>query len=214
VQGLQGQRIGVRREDFIPDEVWVRDDDGFYWVPLRRADDPERWLRLCRADDPVVIQVDDGDNDGKGIFPTSSSTALWLMARMLDLLDVRQEMNVLEVGTGTGYNAALLAEKTQTGHVTTMELDPAIADHARTVLRKAGMPVTVVTGDGTLGHVQRAPYDRVVATAAASTVPLPVGRADPTPGPDRAASRRRLPAGGAAAPRRSRTRRRAGPVPR
>jgi protein-L-isoaspartate(D-aspartate) O-methyltransferase len=164
--------MGVSREDFVPDEVWVPRDDG-WMVPLRRIDDPQRWLDLCRDDDAVVIQVDDGTDayDGKGIFPTSSSTARWLMARMLDLLDVREGMDVLEIGAGTGYNAAVLAERSRTGQVTTMEVDPAIADHARAALRRTGYPVMVITGDGTLGHPERGPFDRVVATAAASAVP-------------------------------------------
>jgi hypothetical protein len=55
--------------------------------------------------------------------------------------------------------------------VTTVEVDPAIADHARRALRRTGHPVTVVTADGTLGHPDNAPYDRVVATASATEVP-------------------------------------------
>ena len=110
--------MGVTREDFVPDEVWVPREDG-WMVPLCRAEDPQRWLDLCRDDDAIVIQVDDGSAyDGKGIFPTSSSTAPRLMTRMLDLLDVWEGMDVLEIGAGTGYNAALLAERTRTGRVT------------------------------------------------------------------------------------------------
>jgi protein-L-isoaspartate O-methyltransferase len=160
----------VRLEDFAPDLIWVLGGEGVF-LPLRRSDDPERWLQLCRGDDPIAIQIDDGRDDGHGVLPTSSSTAPKLMARMLELLDAREGMDVLEIGAGTGYNAAMLAERTRTGRVVTVEVDPAIADHARAALRRTGHPVTVVTGDGTLGHPERAPYDRVVATAAATTVP-------------------------------------------
>jgi protein-L-isoaspartate(D-aspartate) O-methyltransferase len=165
----------MRREDFIPDTIWVRDGDGFYLVPLDRADDPGRWRRLVESGDAIATQVDDGTDryDGKGIFPTSSSSALWLMEKMLDLLDVQKGMNVLEIGAGTGYNAALLAERAVPGHVTTMEVDPAIAEHARQALLKTGYPVTVITGDGALGYAENAPYDRVVATASVVTVPYP-----------------------------------------
>ena len=164
--------------------IWVDREDG-WMVPLDRADDAETWLKIVNDDDAVITQVDDGElYDGKGIFPTSSSSSLWLMAQMFDLLDVKEGMDVLEIGTGTGtgtgtgYNAALLAEMTRTGKVTTIEVDPAIAEHARQALGKTGYPVTVVTGDGTLGHVEHVPYSRVVATAAATAVfrPRPVAR--------------------------------------
>jgi protein-L-isoaspartate(D-aspartate) O-methyltransferase len=171
---VQRDGKGVRRRDFIPDVVWVRREDG-WMVPLDRNDDPEAWLALVDTDDGVVTQADDGDlKDGKGVIPTSSSSAPSVMKEMIDLLDVREGMDVLEIGAGTGYNAAVLAEKARGGHVTTIEVDPAIADHARRALRRTGHPesaVTVVTADGTLGHSDNAPYDRVIATASAMKVP-------------------------------------------
>jgi protein-L-isoaspartate O-methyltransferase len=162
----------LNRADFIPDVIWIRREDG-WMVPLNRADDPETWLKLVNSGDSIVTQADDGkdEHDGKGIFPTSSSSAPSVMNRMLDLLDVKGGMDVLEIGAGTGYNAALLAERTAPGHVTTVEVDPAIAEHARQALRRTGYPVTVVTGDGTLGYPEDAPYDRVIATASAVKVP-------------------------------------------
>jgi protein-L-isoaspartate O-methyltransferase len=165
----------VNRADFIPDEVWVRGPDGFFMVPLRRQDDAQRWSELCRTDDGITVQVDDGTDryGGRGVVPTSSSSAPWVMARMLDLLEVRDGMNVLEVGTGTGYNAALLAERVPAGQVTTVEIDKGIADHARTALLRSGLPVTVIVGDGEDGFPERAPYDRIIVTAAVVTVPYP-----------------------------------------
>lgn len=165
----------MRRQDFIPDVIWIRRDGELYLTPLRRADDPESWLAIVNSGDAVATQVDDGQDryDGKGVFPTSSSSAQWLMDKMLDLLEVQAGMNVLEIGTGTGYNAALLAELAGPEHVVTIEVDPTIADHARHTLTKAGYPVTVITADGALGHPGRAPYDRLIATAATSSVPYP-----------------------------------------
>jgi protein-L-isoaspartate(D-aspartate) O-methyltransferase len=162
----------AKRADFIPDVIWVHREDG-WMVPVSRADDPETWLKLVDGDDAIVTQVDDGTDeyDGKGIFATSSSSAPSVMSTMLDLLDVKEGMDVLEIGAGTGYNAALLAERAAPGHVITIEIDPGIAEHARRALRRTGHPVTVVTGDGTLGCVERAPYDRVIATAGALEVP-------------------------------------------
>ncbi len=163
----------VKREDFIPDEVWVTGDDGFFLVPLRRTEDPLRWLEVCRSDQAVTIQVDDGSDrfDGKGIVPTSSCSAPWVVDRMLDLLDVGPGMSVLEIGTGTGYNAALLAARAHAGAVTSVEVDPVIAERARSALARAGHAVTVITGDGAEGWVERAPYDRLIATASVSVVP-------------------------------------------
>jgi protein-L-isoaspartate O-methyltransferase len=93
------------------------------------------------------------------------------MEKMLDLLDVHEGMHVLEVGAGTGYNAALIAEKATPGHVTTIDVDPAIAEHARTVLARTSLPVAVVTGDGTHGHPEHAPYDRIIVTAGVYEIP-------------------------------------------
>ena len=66
-------------------------------------------------------------------------------------------MDILEIGTGTGYNAALLSELPKTGSVTSVEVDPAIAGHARTALKKVGAAVTVITRDGVLGYPESSP---------------------------------------------------------
>jgi protein-L-isoaspartate O-methyltransferase len=161
----------VNRADFIPDVIWKHREDGWA-VPIDRHDDPDRWHELVDTGDPIVTQVDDGEiRDGKGSIPTSSSSGLKVMARMLDLLDAQPGMNVLEIGAGTGYNAALIAQKVAPGHVTTIEVDPGVADHARAALGRTNLPVTVVTADGTLGHPLNAPYDRVMCTASALRVP-------------------------------------------
>jgi len=80
---------------------------------------------------------------------------------------------VLEIGTGTGYNAALLAARLGAPNVTTVEIDPALADDARAALQATGFPVRVVTGDGTHGHPAGAPYDRLISTAAVRVGEVP-----------------------------------------
>jgi protein-L-isoaspartate O-methyltransferase len=162
----------VKRADFIPDTIWIRRDDG-WMVPVSRTEDPQAWETAVNDSDAVTVQVDDGTDEyqGKGIIPTSSSTAGWLMDAMLTLLDVRPGMKVLEIGAGTGYNAALLAERATPGTVTTVEIDPEIADHARAALGRTQLPVTVVTGDGTIGYPPHAPFDRLISTAALFEVP-------------------------------------------
>jgi protein-L-isoaspartate O-methyltransferase len=70
------------------------------------------------------------------------------MAAMLHSLDVREGMTVLEVGTGSGYNAALLATRLGDDAVTSIELDPALTQRARIALAATGHCPTVITGDG------------------------------------------------------------------
>lgn len=161
----------IERHQFIPDTIWIDDADG--WMrQLRRIDDPDRWFAICESNAAIVTQVDDGAPvNGKGLRPSSSSSAPITMYSMIDELDLRSGMRVLEIGTGTGYNAALLAAAVGTENVVTVELDRQIADHARKALAAAGYPVETVIGDGLRGYPPRAPYDRVIVTAAASEVP-------------------------------------------
>lgn len=98
--------------------------------------------------------------------PTSSLSMPSIMALMLEQLDVQPGHRVLEIGTGTGYNAALLAVLAGSeGEVTTIDLDEAIVLEAREHLDAAGYPtVRTVCGDGWLGVLEHAPYDRIEAT--------------------------------------------------
>lgn len=166
--------LAVPRHAFIPDLVW--EERGHDLVPFRRAEDPGRWLRLAYAPHRfVVTQVDDGNPVGPGLVGecvSSSASQPNVVALMLGALEVEPGMTVCEIGTGTGYNAALLARRLGAGHVTTIEVDPGIAARARAALSATGFgAVTVVTGDGAHGYPPRAPYDRVLSTAAVGRVP-------------------------------------------
>ncbi len=155
----------VPRHPFIPDRIWHRGR------PVDRAADPDRWRRLVDTDDAVVTQVDDGAENGPGL-PTSSSSAPSIMAAMLDALDVHPGQWVLEIGTGTGWNAALLCELVgDADRVTTVEVDPVLAERARGALEAAGYRTRVVTGDGAAGFPALAPYDRIIATCTVRDVP-------------------------------------------
>lgn len=115
---------------------------------------------------------------GKG----QTISAIHMVALMTEELDPQPGDRVLEVGTGSGYHAAVLAEivavqdTSKRGHVYTIERIPELAEFARRNLEKAGYAehVTVIVGDGTLGHPERAPYDRIIVTAAAPKVPEPL----------------------------------------
>lgn len=106
--------------------------------------------------------------DGQGV-PTSSVSAPGTVAGMLEQAQVRPGQRVLEVGAGTGYNAALVAHLVgASGSVTTIEYDADVADAARTHLTAYGADrVRVVTGDGTLGAAEDGPFDRILVTAGA-----------------------------------------------
>jgi protein-L-isoaspartate(D-aspartate) O-methyltransferase len=168
----------VPRHAFLPELVWRQDRDcasDCDLVPLRRAEDPQRWLELAYANSSVSTQVDDGHpagEDGCGFEVTSSASMPAVVAQMLTALEVEPGMRVLEIGTGTGYNAALLAHQLGAPHVLSVEIDPALAEHARHTLAAAGYgAVSVITGDGAEGYPPQAPYDRVISTAAATRVP-------------------------------------------
>ncbi|MGH3547517.1 MAG: methyltransferase domain-containing protein [Pseudonocardiaceae bacterium] len=146
-------------------------------IPRHRADDPDGWLSAVYHDDSVITQVDDGEPagpDGTGVLSTSSASMPTVVAVMLRALDVQDGQKVLEIGTGTGYNAALLAHRLDAHHVTSVEIDPTVADAARHALHRAGYyGVTVVTADGSEGYLAGAPYDRVLSTASCKQVPYP-----------------------------------------
>jgi protein-L-isoaspartate(D-aspartate) O-methyltransferase len=135
----------VRREHFLP------------------GADLDRGYR----DEAVTIQV------GPGGRVTSSSSQPSIMAMMLAQLDPQPGDHVLEIGAGTGYNAALLAHMVgPSGQVTSIDIDPAITRTAGANLARAGIDATevaadveVCTGDGWLGVVERAPFDRILVTA-------------------------------------------------
>ena len=89
---------------------------------------------------------------------------------MLQLLEVFPDQRVLEIGTGSGYNAALLAELN--GEVVTVERHLQLVKSARENLKQAGYKeVIVVNGDGKQGYASEGPYDRIMVTAAAHQVP-------------------------------------------
>ncbi len=97
-----------------------------------------------------------------------------MIAIMNEALDLSSGLKVLEVGAGSGYHAATIAEIVgPTGHVYTVEVVEALVHSARENLERAGYTgrVTLVQGDGSIGYVDRAPYDRIAVTAAAPRVP-------------------------------------------
>ncbi len=118
-------------------------------------------------DEAVPIKVDE---DGTVL---SSSSQPSMMAIMLRQLDLQPGQNVLEIGTGTGYNAALMQHLAgDEGHVTSIEIDGTVVETARANLQRVAMSaVQVVESDGAQGYAPRASYDRIMATAGIWDVP-------------------------------------------
>jgi protein-L-isoaspartate(D-aspartate) O-methyltransferase len=91
-------------------------------------------------------------------------------ARMLQELGIRNTDTVLEIGSGSGYMAALLAARAE--YVYSIEIDPALAETARKNLQQAGVAnVSVETGDGAQGWATKAPYDVIVLSASTPVLP-------------------------------------------
>jgi protein-L-isoaspartate O-methyltransferase len=159
------------RTGFVPSIIWVPTGSGYRAVD--RSADPAGWAAAVEADEPVVTQVDDGTTPvGRtGRSASSSSSQPSVVAAMLDSADLRRGHAVLEIGTGTGWTAGILAKRLGSAAVVTIEVDPDVADQARSALAAAGLSPLVVTGDGERGYALRAPYDRVLATCAVDEVP-------------------------------------------
>ncbi|MBX3443116.1 MAG: protein-L-isoaspartate(D-aspartate) O-methyltransferase [Planctomyces sp.] len=94
----------------------------------------------------------------------------FIVARMTELLALEGDESVLEIGTGSGYQAVVLAKLAR--HVTTIERIPALQRRAQRVLADLGFDnIEFLIGDGSLGWPPGAPYDAIVATAAAPSIP-------------------------------------------
>ncbi|MER5490207.1 methyltransferase domain-containing protein [Streptomyces sp. NPDC002490] len=145
----------------VPRHVFV---PYFYAPSGERISGDDRWFTAVHEDRSLVTHRTAGA-------ATSSSSQPSLMATMLEALAVAEGTRVLEIGAGTGYNAALLAHRLGDDHVTTVDLAEDITGPARERLATAGYQPTVITGDGSLGAPDRAPYDRIIVTCGLSTVP-------------------------------------------
>ena len=124
---------------------------------------PQHLRHLSYSDTPLPI----------GMGQTISQP--YIVAFMTELLNVGKGDKVLEVGTGSGYQAAVLAE--MGCDVYTIEIVEPLALHSKCVLRESGYTdINFKVGDGYLGWEQYAPYDGIIVTAAAQEIPLPLVR--------------------------------------
>ncbi|AXK37822.1 protein-L-isoaspartate O-methyltransferase [Streptomyces armeniacus] len=152
------------RHDFAPDQLWVW--EGHAYTPVERGLDERRWAEVVYGGpyEPTVTQVTVG-------LASSSLSCCSVVADMLDSLKLEAGHQVLELGTATGWNAALLDHRAGPGRVTSLELDAELAAAARTNLDAAGAQVRVEVADGAAGCPDGAPYDRLIATYAVDRIP-------------------------------------------
>ena len=139
-------------------------EEAFRAVP-RHLFLPQVPLARAYADEAVAVQSVDG-------VTTSSASQPSMMAIMLEQLDLRPGHRVLEIGAGTGYNAALLARIVgPAGRVVAVDIDPdLIRDAARHLVDAGVRGVELVCGDGALGHPPGAPYDRILLTVGSGDI--------------------------------------------
>ncbi|MCW8382359.1 methyltransferase, FxLD system [Streptomyces justiciae] len=128
---------------------------------------PDSPLEAAYANRPVDIKY-----DASGV-SISCASQPDVVAVVLDQLEAQSGERILELGAGSGYNAALLGHLVgDRGHVDTLDVDDDLVEGARANLAAAGFTnVRVVTRDGALGHADGAPYDRIIATVGAHGIP-------------------------------------------
>jgi len=140
---------------------WQRiDEESFGW---------EGWLRLAYQDVTWVTRLSGPDSDQDQ--PASSCIQPSLAARMLAATCGDEASQVLEVGTGTGYMTGLLCHRLGSERVTSIDIDPALVADATHHLAALGYQPALATADGNDGYPDRAPYDRILVTAAVNHVP-------------------------------------------
>ncbi|MGW1067446.1 methyltransferase domain-containing protein [Streptomyces aureus] len=156
--------VSVPRHHFVPD--FYQQDSTGAWRQVTQ--DEPGYLETVYSDASLTTQLDE-----HGV-PSSSSSQPSIMLAMLDALDVRAGDRVLELGAGTGYNAALLCHRLGDGSVTSVDIDPGLVKTAAGRLRTAGFNPTTVVGDGAQGYERNGPYDRIIATVGLHSIPKPL----------------------------------------
>jgi protein-L-isoaspartate(D-aspartate) O-methyltransferase len=181
---FEGETFTTLRHAMVDSQLWargIRDQrvlDAMLRVP-RHEFAPERYRDQAYEDHPLPI--------GEG----QTISQPYIVARMLESLALRPTDKVLEIGTGSGYVTALLAELA--AEVFSVERHAALADTARELLGHMGYTnAIVIVGDGSQAFAEGAPYDAIIVSAAAAEVPralleqlaeggrmiIPVGPAD------------------------------------
>ncbi|MFL5702302.1 MAG: hypothetical protein ACJ8AG_05665 [Ktedonobacteraceae bacterium] len=161
----------IPRHEFVP-EFYERVPNNKHvaWRQHKQTEIHEdAWLQLVYRDAALTTRL-----DANG-FPGSSSSMPSIMAAMLQALQIKRGQRVLEIGTGTGYNAALLAYLVGDPHlVTTIDVEKELVELAEPAITCCTGPgMAIIAGDGLRGVESNAPYDRIIATGSYPNVPQP-----------------------------------------
>lgn len=164
--GQQADSFAKERERMVREQIAARDvSDARVLAAMRKVPRhlfvPERHRDDAYSDSPAPIGHD------------QTISQPYIVAKMTELAQVAPGARVLEIGTGSGYQAAVLAELA--GQVYSIEIVQPLADQARQTLEQLGYKnVHVRHGDGYRGWPEQAPFDAIVVTAAAPRVPEPL----------------------------------------
>ena len=115
------------------------------------------------------------DNEPLSIMNGQTISQPGVVTRMTEWLDVKEGQKILEIGSGSGWQTAILSYLVGNGTVYSIERHPELVEFTKTNLEKLGIKnVEVILDDGSLGYEQKSPYDRIIITAACSEIPKPI----------------------------------------
>ncbi len=115
------------------------------------------------------------DNEPLSIMKDQTISQPGVVSRMTEWLDIKDGQKILEIGTGSAWQTAILSHLVGTGIIYSVEIHSELVKFARENLEKFGLyNARVILGDGSLGYPKASPYDRIIITAACTEIPLPL----------------------------------------
>jgi protein-L-isoaspartate(D-aspartate) O-methyltransferase len=162
VRAWRSRQPGERPEERLLSELRPHVDDPRVLTAIREVP-RDRFV-------PARLREKAWDNVALPIGSGQTISQPLVVARMCELLELRGDERVLDIGTGSGYHAAVLARLV--AHVWSVELHPGLSERAAEQLAAVGTAnVTLLVGDGSLGHPAEAPYDAINVAAAMPAIP-------------------------------------------
>jgi protein-L-isoaspartate O-methyltransferase len=163
--GWRAALTAVPRHALVP-RFYTQHSDAS-WREFTAAD-PE-YLSEVYRNQPLITSLSD---QGRGFKePDSSSSQPSLMIRMLETLGVVAGQRVLEIGTGTGYNAGLMCHRIGAENVFSVDIGTELVEQARGLLGRLGFAPWLAAKDGALGWTEHGPYDKIMSTCSVSAIP-------------------------------------------